>query len=197
MPGSYTVTVSQRVLGTESVLAGPETFTTRLLGNNTQMTDDFAASLAFQQEAAELYRAVQGASRTMRNATDRLAHIRQAINDTPALDRGLLDTVDALDARLADLGVTMWGDRTISRRSEPVTPGLSGRLSRVMWGTRDITSAPTLTQQQSFKVAAGQFGPLLADVTSIVETDIRQLEDTLEQAGAPYTPGRIPQWQEN
>jgi len=196
MPGTYSVTVSQRVRGEETVLAGPETFTTRLLGNNTTQTDDFAASLAFQDEANELYRAVQGASRTLRDAGTRLDYIRKAIEDVPALDRGLLDTVDALEARLADMNVLMRGDRTISRRSEPVTPGISNRVGSVMWGTKEITSAPTQTNRENLARAAEQFGPLLADLTDLVSTDLKQLENALDEAGAPYTPGRIPQWQD-
>ena len=195
MPGTYSVTVSKRVLGEETVLAGPVEFETSLLGSNELQTDDFSASLAFQKEAAELNRAVLGASRTMSEAGSRLDHIRQAINDTPALDRSMLDEIDSLDNQLDDMKVVMNGDRTISSHSEPTTPGLRSRVSRVMWGTRSITSAPTQTQRESLNVAAGQFGPLLEELRSLVEKDIKDLEDRLEAAGAPYTPGRIPVWQ--
>ncbi len=195
MPGTYSVTVSKRVLGEETVLAGPVEFETSLLGSNELQTDDFSASLAFQKEAAELNRAVLGASRTMSDAGSRLDHIRQAINDTPALDRSMLDEIDSLDNQLDDMKVVMNGDRTISSHSEPTTPGLRSRVSRVMWGTRSITSAPTQTQRESLNVAAGQFGPLLEELRSLVEKDIKDLEDRLEAAGAPYTPGRIPVWQ--
>ncbi len=195
MPGTYSVTVSKRVLGEETVLAGPVEFETSLLGSNELQTDDFSASLAFQKKAAELNRAVLGASRTMSEAGSRLDHIRQAINDTPALDRSMLDEIDSLDNQLDDMKVVMNGDRTISSHSEPTTPGLRSRVSRVMWGTRSITSAPTQTQRESLNVAAGQFGPLLEELRSLVEKDIKDLEDRLEAAGAPYTPGRIPVWQ--
>jgi photosystem II stability/assembly factor-like uncharacterized protein len=193
--GTYTVTVSQRLRGEETELAGPVSFTTRLLGNNQMQTPDFAASVAFQQEAAELYRAVQGAGRTMREAGEKLDHIRQAINDTPDLDRSLLNTVDALETRLDDLDIIFSGDRTITRRSEPATPGLRSRVGRVMWGTRDITSAPTATHRKHLDVAAAQFAPLLDELRGIVENDIPALEEALEAAGAPYTPGRFPVWQ--
>ncbi len=196
MPAAYSVTLSKRVLGEETVLAGPVQFSTSLLGNNGTQTPDFNASLAFQTEAAELNRAVLGASRTVGDAKSRLDHIRRAINDTPGLDRSLLDEVDHLTHQLADLQVIMNGDRTIGSHSEPTTPGLGNRISRVMWGTRSITSAPTQTQRESLKVAAGQFGPLLAELRNLVETDIKSLEDKLEAAGAPYTPGRIPVWRQ-
>ncbi len=94
----------------------------------------------------------------MSDAKSRLDHIRQAINDTPALNRAMLDDVDALTNQLADMRVVMFGDRTYTSHSEQSTPGLRSRVSRVMWGTRSITTAPTQTQRESLAVAAGQFG---------------------------------------
>ncbi|MCP4291770.1 MAG: glycosyl hydrolase [bacterium] len=196
MPGTFNVTLSQRVLGEETILAGPVEFKTKLLGNNELQTDDFAASLAFQEKAAELNRAVLGASRILRDAGSRLDHIRQAINDTPGLDRSLLDEVDQMDAQLVSLNIVMSGDRVFGRHSEPSTPGLRSRLSRVMWGTRSITTAPTQTQRESLAVATQQFGPLLADLKVLVESDLKSLENKLDAAGAPYTPGRMPVWHE-
>jgi len=111
------------------------------------------------------------------------------------LSRSMLDEVDALTNQLLDLRVVMFGDGTYNRHSEQSTPGLRSRVSRVMWGTRSITTAPTQTHRESLAVAAGQFGPLLNELRSLVENDITDLEDRLEAAGAPYTPGRIPVWQ--
>ena len=194
LPGTYTVTLSQRVRGEESVLAGPVSFETRYLGLNTTATGNPGDALAFQQEAAELYRAVQGANRAYRDAGDRLQHIRAAVDETPTLDRTVLDEVDRLQEQLDDLGIILHGDRTVSRRSEPVTPSINGRIGRVLYGMQNSTSGPTNTMRQNFDVAAAQFGPLLAELKNLVTVDIGGLEERLEAAGAPHTPGRIPAW---
>ncbi len=193
-PGTYSVTISKRVRGQETPLVGPLDFHTSLLGNNTTLVDDYATLASFQQEAGELYRSVQGATRTLRESQDRLDHIRRAIEETPALDRKLLDEVDALDARLQDMKTTMQGDHTVSSRSEPTRPGIAERVSRVRWGLRDITSAPTQTMRDNLALAGEQFAPLLQELTVMVERDLKGLEDKLEAAGAPYTPSRIPTW---
>ena len=86
----------------------------------------------------------------------------------------------------------MWGDRTVSSRSEPVTPGISSRVGRVLWGSREITGDPTQTQRDNLALAGKLFKPMLADLTSLVTTDLTGLEDRLEAAGAPWTPGRVP-----
>ncbi len=193
VPGTYSVTLSTRVRGAETVVAGPVEFTTRLLTDGTTPAKDFAASVAFQRETAELYREVAGAGRVLQEAETRLKAIRATIDRTPGLERGLLDDVDALTARLQEMNTAMSGDRTVSSRSEPTTPGIRERVGRVLWGSREVTSDPTRTQQQSLAVAREQFKPLLEDLTRLVATDLPDLEARLEAARAPWTPGRVPQ----
>ena len=194
MPGTYAVTISKRVRGEESVLAGPVSFDAELLGLNTTAHPDQAAAAAFRLEAAELYKAVQGAVRTYRDADNRLKHIRKAVEATPDLDTALLDEVDAAAAKLADLGVKLNGDRTVSSRSEPTTPSISARASGINWSLQDNTSGPTRTMRDNLALASRLFGPVLADLTTLVTEDIAALEAKLDEAGAPYTPGRIPVW---
>ena len=131
VPGQYSVTVSKRVRGEETVLAGSVAFNAKPLGLNTTANKEYDGVTAFRQESGELYRAVQGATRTYRDADERLKHIRKAIKETPTLDTAMLDEVDALTTRLADLGLKLNGDRTVSRRSEPTTPSISRRASWV------------------------------------------------------------------
>ena len=118
-PGAYEVTVVQRVGGQETVLAGPVSFTTRLLVRGSHPADDFAATVAFQHEAAELHRAVTGAGKALQDAETRLDHLRAAVDAAPRIERATLDEIDVLTARLADLRTDLDGDRTVSSRSEP------------------------------------------------------------------------------
>ena len=188
------VTLDQRVRGEQVHLAGPVEFTVRLLELNALATDDRTAALDFQHEAAELSRAVKAAAQVANDAQKRLDHLRRAVLATPAADTEYLDRIDTMEYELQDIRVTLAGDRTVSRRNEPTTPSLRGRVNRVMGGLRRTTCAPTQTQRENLAVAAQQFGPLLAELTELVEVDLVDLETELERLGAPYTPGRIPTW---
>jgi hypothetical protein len=192
VPGQYNVTISKRVRGEETVLAGPAAFNAKPLGLNTTATTDYAGVTTFREESGELYRAVQGATRTYRDANDRLKHIRKAIKETPAIDTALLDEVDDLTRKLADLGLKLNGDRTVSSRSEPTTPSISRRASWIFYGVQNNTSGPTQTMRDNLALTGQLFSPVLAELTELVTVDIKELEDKLEAAGAPYTPGRIP-----
>ena len=64
----------------------------------------------------------------------------------------------------------------------------------MLWGTRDITSDPTNTHRRNLELAETLFRGVIADLTRLVTVDIAGLEKQLDEAGAPYTPGRIPVW---
>ena len=56
------------------------------------------------------------------------------------------------------------------------------------------TSAPTDTQRQGYEIAATQFTGELEEIRSIRDKDLKAIEDAMESACAPYTPGRLPRW---
>jgi hypothetical protein len=191
-PGAYTVSLSRRVRGVETELAGPVAFTTELLGVHSTPAVDLAGSLAFQKEAADLYRAVQGAGRVHADAVEKLGYLREAVMVTPALSRTLLTRIEALAAKLAEIGVALDGDATLARRQEPATPGISSRVGQVVSGLDGNLSGATTTMRENLALASRLFGPVLTELSGPVLTEIKALEGELEKAGAPYTPGRVP-----
>lgn len=191
-PGTYTVSLSQRVRGVESQLTAPVAFTTALLGVHSTPATDMEATVAFQKEAAELYRAVQGADKVLADAVEKLGYIREAVMQTPALDRTLLGRVDTLAAKLAELGVALDGDDTVSRRQEPTTPGISSRVGQVVSGLDGNLSGATTTMRDNLALADRLFKPVLAELSGGVQEELRAIEAELDRAGAPHTPGRMP-----
>jgi hypothetical protein len=58
------------------------------------------------------------------------------------------------------------------------------------------TSAPTQTQKDHYAAAAQEFERVLGQLRSLIEGDLASLEKAMEAAGAPWTPGRIPEWKD-
>jgi hypothetical protein len=56
------------------------------------------------------------------------------------------------------------------------------------------TGAPTQTQIDAYNIAGDEFTPILAKLRTAVQTDLRSIETAMETLGAPWTPGRIPEW---
>ena len=73
-------------------------------------------------------------------------------------------------------------------------PSISDRVNGIVESQWLSTSAPTTTNREQYAVAAAAFQPLVEQLRQLSETDLRGLEERLEGAGAPWTPGRVPRW---
>jgi photosystem II stability/assembly factor-like uncharacterized protein len=193
LSGSYTVTLSKQVDGVVTELAGPETFEVVDLGGATLPADDPEGALEFHRQAAELQRAVLGAVEVTDEMKNRIEHLRLAILDTPEASDEHLAELAAIGSELNDLLVILRGDRSRARRNEPVDPSIVGRVNRVVEGQLGTTQPATETSRQGYDWASAAFADTLGELRSL-EGRLAALEAELETAGAPWTPGRIPEW---
>jgi photosystem II stability/assembly factor-like uncharacterized protein len=194
-PGTYRVSIAKRVDGKLTALAEPQTFQATPLGLSSLPAQDQAAALAFHEKTARLQRALAGAEAVLAETAARIDAIQRALLETPRADDKLSDEADALERRLVDIGIALEGDSTLAGRNETLPPAIDDRINRVIesqWGT---LAGPTQTDLEAYRLAALAFAPVLADLRKLVEVDLRALEERMEAAGAPWTPGRLPLWQ--
>jgi photosystem II stability/assembly factor-like uncharacterized protein len=194
-PGTYTVALAKRVDGTLTPLGEPQTFATEVLGTGSLPAPDRAAVLAFQKKTGRLQRAVLGAVEAAKEAQERIDHLKQALDDTPAADPALADEARAIEARLEDLRVELTGDEVVAGYNEPTPMSIVSRVQQIVEENWRTTAAPTGTQEQGYRIAAEEFAEVLARLQTLVEQDLQGLEAKAEAAGAPWTPGRLPRWQ--
>ena len=65
-----------------------------------------------------------------------------------------------------------------------------------MEGERFAITKPTKTHLDAYAIASDEFAQQLAKLRTLVEVDLAKLEKDMEAAGSPWTPGRVPSWQE-
>jgi hypothetical protein len=46
----------------------------------------------------------------------------------------------------------------------------------------------------AYEIAGDEFTGVLAKLRTLLEVDLMKLQDAMERAGAPWTPGRVPTW---
>jgi hypothetical protein len=194
MPGIYTVSLSRKVRGVEAPLGTPQRFNAVTLGTSSLPAPDRAALLAFQRTVADLQRAVIGSARVMDEVKVRLALLRKAARETPAAVAGVDEALTAIEAKWFAMNRELRGDASLRSRNEPVPPSIQQRVQGIAGGLWSVSSAPTSTMKQSYAVAAQEFAPLLAGLRAMVDVELKEVESKLEKAGAPWTPGRIPEW---
>ena len=196
MPGTYSVRMFQKVNGAVSELAGPQTFKVATEGALSMSPADRAAQEEFLRKVARLYRAVSGAQHTADDVASRLKSIRAALRETPAVEKQLGAVADSIEQQNRDILRALRGDVDLRKRNEPTPSSINDRVEGIMEGERFSLAKPTQTSIDSYSVAAAGFAEQLAKLHVLVEVDLAKLEKDMEAAGAPWTPGRVPEWQE-
>jgi hypothetical protein len=194
VPGTYTVSLAKLVDGKQTSLGDPQPFAAQPLGLATLGAEDKRALLAFQQKTARLQRAVLGAVSLTRETQTRLDYLTKAVLDTPAADPRLGEELNSMAQRLDGLRVALTGDPVLEERNEPSLPSIASRVGRVVSGQWASSSAPTQTNVGAYEIAGSAFETVLRDLRQLVEVDLKRFEAKLEQAQAPWTPGRVPNW---
>ncbi|MCH9651324.1 MAG: glycosyl hydrolase [Deltaproteobacteria bacterium] len=190
VPGRYLARLARWVGGTVIPLGEEQEFEVKALENWTQEGEDFAATVKFQQETGELYRQALGASEELRRTEEKLLLLEKALLATPAADAGLLANLHRVEEKLFDVRKELLGDRVRRSLREPTTPSVLGRLYSVIGGHWDTRQGPTQTHRDSLEVARTSYRDLAAGLRQILDQDVRAIEEALEAAGAPWTPGR-------
>jgi len=193
LPGNYNVTLSKRVKGKLLEIAPAQSFALKPLYEGGLVTQDRQALLEFELQSAALYRAVTGADSAADEIQNRIDHLLQAATDTPSSNEAQAQSLHALNVRMQNLQVRLNGDSTISGRAEPVPMSISGRISNIVGGHWDSQSAVTGNYRDSYAIADQQFRQVLLELKTIA-TDLAEIETELQAEGAPWTPGRIPNW---
>jgi hypothetical protein len=133
-----------------------------------------------------------GASRVSQEALTRIQYVRRALDEIAGPDPKLVAQVNGIDAALHDIHDQLNGDPIQRRANEPSPPSLLDRVNTAVNGLT-TTSPPTATHRESLAVAQQQTGPLLDRLHKLIEVDLANVEKQMNERGAPWTPGRIPQ----
>ena len=194
--GTYFVRMFDKVGGVVTELAGPQTFKVVTEGAAGMSAADRPAQEQFMRKVTRLYRTVSGALHTAEDVESRLKAIRGALREAPAVEKELGAVADSLEARDRAILLALRGDVEMAKRSEPVSSSISDRVGSVMDGERFSLAKPTQSHIDSYNIAAAEFAEQLGKLRTLVEVDLTKLEKDMEAAGAPWTPGRVPEWSE-
>jgi hypothetical protein len=194
MPGNYKVFLSKNVHGAETQLTDPVLFTAKVIGNATLPPKDRAELAVFQKKVRDLARAVNAASSVLRDVADKSRHFRVALKSVTTDTTDILADIKSMESKINELQRQMFGDRLLRRLDKDAEPGLTSRINSVISDQWRSLSAPTQSQRDAFQIVAEEFPPILEAIREIVDKDVKAIEKKLEAIGAPYTPGRLPEW---
>ncbi len=193
MPGKYTVTMAKRVGGVITPLTGTQTFNVVAEGAEKMTPQDRATLAEFQRKVIKLQRAVTGALDAATTAKTKLGLMKRAALEAPGSSQALIGEVNALDDKADEVLEVLRGGRALT---DTPSPSINQRVSAIIQRIRLSALRPTQSQQEQYAIAAEDFKAALAKLRSLVEVDLAKLDKTLDTAGAPWTAGRLPVWQD-
>ncbi len=196
LPGTYKVTMAKRINGSITPLSSQQQFEVTTDGRAGITPADRATLVEFQRKVTRLQRAVTGALATADALKPRLAAIKRALLNTPDPGNKMIDEATRLDERTNDLLRALRGDALLRSRNENTPPAISDRVFSIIGDQSASLSRPTRTQEEQYSHAAQEFAGALAQLHQLVDVDLKSLEKQMEAAGAPWTPGRLPDWKD-
>lgn len=196
-PGTYSITLS-KMMGDEIIdLDGPHSFKVKPLNNASMPKQDRQAKEAFQQEVAELSNAIGGTQQTLSDMSSQLRYIREAMKRMKAPMNEVLEEVVNLEKQLQDIRLQLFGDPVARTLDQDTPKSISSRVGYLSYSQFYSTAPPSKGHRQSFEIAKDEFEPILREVRRLSDEVMPALQQKLERAGAPFTPGRKVEYGKN
>lgn len=194
LPGTYKVFMSQCVQGEIIQLTDSVVFEAKTLGNASLPAEGKAALVEFQRKVRRLSHSVNAASRVLRDLNTRITLYKAALKSVTVPHKELFSQIIDLEKKLAEIQRRMYGDSLKRRLDLDAEPGLARRISSIIYEQWKSTSAPTQTQKDNYQIVEEEFTPIYQEIKKIMEEEVKNIEQKLNEIGAPYTPGRLPDW---
>jgi photosystem II stability/assembly factor-like uncharacterized protein len=194
MPGLYKVTLAKVINGTATPLAGPVNFTVRVLENTVLPCQDRKALVEFQGKISELTRVVQGTVKLTDELLKKIAYMKQTLVNKPGCFQELMLKASNIESRLLEIEFALKGHK-VKASWEEVPPGhypIERRLQAIIGAQLRTSAKPCQNYINSCDIVREEISMLLAKIKKIAGEDLKVLENEMEQAGCPWTPGRIP-----
>ena len=196
-PGTFTVSISKYVDGVITSLAGPEKFVVKALPGTTLPAANRPALVEWQRKADELKRSIQGTTQIINDANNRVKHLREALVVVRVNQQSMQSDLKAIEAKLRLISDKMYGDNVAGRLDIDTPPSINSRLFSAIYDGYGSTSEPTTTMKDQLQIASDEYAEVFMQLKDVYEKNIKALEQKLEAVGAPYTPGRMPEWKKN
>jgi len=194
-PGIYTATLFKRQSGRLTALGKAQSFKLKVLKNSPEITNDPQAVQDFHLKLTKLQRTIEGVEGKLGEINNSVAHLYKALKLTVSVDESLRSDLDSIRERLIQFKVKLHGDSTISSRAESVPWSVSRRVGNLFGSSIESQSDVPQGFKDSYEIAKTEVSILVKDL-KIVYADLKTFEKIIEDKGAPWTPGRLPNWED-
>ena len=108
------------------------------------------------------------------------------------MDEKWKGTIRDLEKRAREILLHLRGDSVLRARNENTPVSILERIGHVVGNERFSLTQPGQADLGSYKIAREELDEQVGKLRTLLEKDLKPLEKALDDAGAPWTPGRIP-----
>jgi hypothetical protein len=194
-PGKYSVTMGKVVKGEYQQLTDPVFFDVVPVDDYAIPPTDRTAAVAFQNEVADLYKTLKAAESYVKDLEKELKYVEKAILRMPESQDELAGQLFDLRSRLTDIKLNLLKNEVAEKLDKGVPPTPLERIELIRGREKYTIIDPTETHKESLSITREESAPLLEELKTLATEDLKKLKDSLTEAGAPYTPHRLPLWE--
>jgi hypothetical protein len=189
-PGTYTVSLRKQVEGQWTDLAGPVSFEVTPLREGSLPGAGPAVAAAFGLELEAANRRAGAIRAVTADLLERVTAMRSVLSRSTG-------DVDSLDARAAgivrqlqDIELAFSGSSRRDSAGDPGPVSIQRRLGVASMGTSWSTYGPAPSHRKSLAIGLAGMTALAEQLESLRSQVIPALEQELDRAGVPWSPGR-------
>jgi photosystem II stability/assembly factor-like uncharacterized protein len=189
-PGVYTVSLAKQVDGKTTELASPVRFEVARLRPGALPGADPKETAAFLARLSEVSRASSAATQAVSQALRRAEALATALGRSRSAPDGLDAELHAIRQELHAIDEALGGNRARAAVEDDGPITVTRRVQVAQIGTAFSTYGPTPTHRRSLEIAEQELAKVRERLNAVLEQRLPAFEKKLEQAGAPWTPGR-------
>ncbi len=196
MPGKYKVKMGIVVRGQYKDLTDWKNFEIKPVTNLNLTQKDRQDFVNFEKKVMQTTRIIWATTNYYKNLYNQLYSLKQAALNTPNIDFATVSQINHTIAELDTLKYTIYGPDAKASWEEvpPQIMPIENRLEAILQAHWECSHTVTQTEKDNLKIVTEEFKPVYEQIKKIGKQTIPMLEKKLEQAGAPYTPGILPDW---
>ncbi|TKG92450.1 glycosyl hydrolase [Puteibacter caeruleilacunae] len=198
MPGNYSVQLSLWDNEQVTTLTEPVQFTVRPLTNPYLEEDKLQELVVFRQKVSKLGSAIVAADKFNQELIKKVEAMKKSVHQAATADNVLMDKVRNIANQLEEIRFTIHGIDAKASWEEipPAKLPMMRRLGEVVYAHYRSAAPVTSTEKEQYDILKKQLPSLLEKLKNLSENTIPSIEKELNKINAPWTPGRLPVWNE-
>jgi len=187
-PGSYTVSLGKRTNGQYTDLGQSHSFEVKSIRDPVLSKTDEASAVVFARRVDELRIDSEGVQKAAEELVKTITELKTMLDRSTA-DANLRAQAHDIERRAKLLRDRVAGNEARGFMGDPGPVPINRRLQIASFGPNANVYGPTATQEQSVNIAEKQLGQATQKMQQL-NADMRTLEEALDEAGVPWSPGR-------